>query len=98
MSEPPPPGPAGPFAEPPPPPGAGERGLDAEADPDPVATMGPWLRESLRLVGSRAGHVLPFVLFLVLVPGLLSSVALWFGVRDTIITFDSSEPLPTVQP
>lgn len=61
-----------------------------------MAGLGPWFRESMRLVASRAGHLLPFVLFLVLVPGLLSSVALWFGVRDTIITFESGESLPAV--
>lgn len=54
------------------------------------------LSDTLRLASARAGHLLPVVVLFVLSFGLISSIALWFGLRDTVITFDEAAAEPPI--
>ncbi len=48
------------------------------------------LTDTLRAASGRSGHLLPVIVLFVLSFGLASSFALWFGLRDTIVTFDET--------
>ena len=74
---------------PPPPPGVVDR------DHGPIGPVDRLLGEAFRLTTARAGHLLPFVLLFMLGIGLISSTALWYGLRDTVLTID--EELATVE-
>ncbi|MEL6983780.1 MAG: DUF2510 domain-containing protein, partial [Actinomycetota bacterium] len=64
--------------------------------PDPVGSIDHLLSDTVRLATSRFGHLLPVILVFVLSLGLASSVALWFGLRDTIVTFDETATEPPI--
>ncbi len=68
----------------------------ASESPSPIGVFGPWFSESFRLTVSRAGHFLPMVLLFVLSVGLPASFALWFALRDTVLTFDQASAAPEI--
>ncbi len=83
--------------------GAGGQWPDSPPPPNPSLAHGPepstsllgpvglWINESFRIVTDRAGHLLPFALFGVLVPGLAASVALWFANRNTTFVVNAGD-------
>lgn len=52
----------------------------------PVA---PWMSRVLSIAASRAGHFLPMIVLLIVPTGLLNGIAVWFGLRDAVLTSDS---------
>lgn len=54
------------------------------------------LSDTLRVSSARVGHLLPVIVLFVLSFGLASSIALWFGLRDTIVTFDETAAEPPI--
>jgi hypothetical protein len=64
-------------------------GVQPVAAESPLGPLGPWFSESVRLTVSRAGHFLPMILFFVLLVSLLNAYAIWYAVRDTVITVDN---------
>lgn len=59
-----------------------------------LGQFGPWFGESFRNAVSRAGHYLPMVLIFVLAISLPSSYALWYALRDTVLTIDPDTGVP----
>lgn len=59
-----------------------------------MGPVGAWISESFRLLVQRSGHVLPMVLIFVLTLSVPSSFALWYGLRDTVVTFDPNGGAP----
>jgi len=80
-------------------PGVGA-GIDPFGTPDRRSErIGPvdgLLTDTLRLASARAGHLLPVIVLFVLSFGLASSITLWFGLRDTIVTFDEAASEPPI--
>ena len=60
------------------------------ADTSPIGQFGPWFSESFRLAVNRAGHFLPMIVIFVLAISVPTSFAVWFALRDTAVTLDSS--------
>ncbi|MGH1492519.1 MAG: DUF2510 domain-containing protein [Acidimicrobiales bacterium] len=58
------------------------------ASTSPIGQFGPWFSESFRLTMSRFGHFLPMILVFVLAISLPTSFAIWYALRDTVITLD----------
>lgn len=56
--------------------------------------IGPWFAESFRLTFSRFGHFLPMILFFVLAISIPTSFAVWYALRDTVLTFDPTSAAP----
>lgn len=61
-----------------------------------LGPIGPWFSDSFRITVDRSGHLLPLVVLLVLWIGLAISVAAWFALRDTVVTFRSAAVTPAV--
>lgn len=72
-------------------PATAEVGPVADDNPGPFEAVGPWLSESFRLCISRAGHFLPMIVLFVVSIMVPMSVAAWYGLRDTVLTYDSEE-------
>ena len=69
------------------------------APPESTSVFGPvgaWVAESFRLTISRFGHLLPVVLFFVLLVSLVISFGVWFAFRDTIVVFDPETATPEI--
>ncbi len=62
-----------------------------------LGPVGLWFSESFRLLIQRSGHFLPMILLTVLVVSIPSSFALWYGLRDTVVTFDPTGGAPEVE-
>ncbi len=60
------------------------------AGPSPIGLFGPWFSETFRLAVNRAGHFLPMILVFVLSISVPTSFAVWYALRDTVLTFDSA--------
>lgn len=73
---------------------ANQVAIDSNESPDLIGSVDRLLSETLRLSSARAGHLLPLIVLFVLSIGLASSVALWFGLRDTTVTFDEAASNP----
>ncbi len=56
--------------------------------PAGLGQLGPWFSESFRLTIGRTGYFLPMILIFVLAVSLPSSYAIWYALRDTVITID----------
>ena len=71
--------------------------LTALPDSEPLlGPIGPWVAESFRLTISRFGHVLPVILFFVLLVSIPTSFGVWYALRDTVITFDPVSASPEI--
>lgn len=61
-----------------------------------IGAVGPWFSETFRLAIGRAGHFLPIIVVFVVSVGLPTSFAIWYGLRDTVLTFDPETGVPDV--
>lgn len=74
--------------------GNGHVAVLTERPEDPVGSIEGLLSDTIRLATSRFGHLLPVIVMFLLALGLASSIALWFGLQDTVITFDEAAAEP----
>lgn len=62
----------------------------------PIGQFGTWFSESFRVMIDRAGHFLPMILLFVISISVPTSYAIWYALRNTVLTFDPTTAAPEV--
>lgn len=57
--------------------------------------VGEWMNDLFRLVGSRAGHLFPMIVVLIIPAGLLNGMTVWLGFRNLVVSFDGETGEPS---
>ena len=56
---------------------------------DEMQPVGEWMSEVFRIVASRAGHLFPMIVLLMIPVGLANGMSLWLGFREAVMTTNS---------